>query len=233
MIPVPTNNSWRDLQDHRFLGVQYQGFPPADHSWEAPLLKRLYSLEPRLRVLWAQRCYQSKEGSIEKRTCLAFAFHHDGPTASKWNPVSNVLLPVHSNGLGIIYAQPLVSLSVVDGLELEAIEKGCPPESVLSTADRWRQHGRPGRYIPMSVIVPEVEQRAWERRNAICYAYDTGIEQSIVRDINDPLVAADELDTKQRARELAGQKRDDRLQIGKEMGTLDYTFTPPSNAEAA
>lgn len=230
MIPVPTNSSWRDLQDHRFLGVQYLCHPPADHSWDAPVMKRLHALEPRLRVLWAQRCYQSKEGSLEKRTCLAFAFHHDGPTASKWSPVSNVLLPVHSNGLGITYEQPLVSLSVVDGLELEAIEKGCPPESVISTADRWRQQGRPGRYIPMAAVLEEVQMRTWERRNAVSYAYDTGIEQSIIRDINDPIVAADELDTKQRARELAGQMRDDRLQIGKESGALDYTFTQSKEA---
>ena len=227
------NATWRDLTDHRFVGTFYLCHPPADCSWEAPTVKRLYGLEPRLRVLWAQRVYQAKEGSTEKRTCLAFAFHHDGPTMGKWKPISNVLLPIHSNGLGISYEQPLVSLSIVDGLELEALEKGIEPHECIKTAAKWREQGRPGRYVPLPAILKEVEQRTWERRNAVCYVYDTGIEQNELRNIVEPLDNAASVRTKQEVRELAGQLRDDRLQIGKEAGVLDHTFISAPKEEAA
>jgi hypothetical protein len=135
--------------------------------------------------------------------------------------------------LGIRYEQPLVSLSVVDGLELEALEKGIEPHECIRTADKWRQHGRPGRYVPMAAVLKEVEQRTWERRNAVCYEYDSAIEQAELRAIQEPMTSLEEIQTRQRTRELAGQLMDDRLQIGKEAGVLDHTFIPAPKQEAA
>lgn len=210
------------LPDHTYRGYEYACFPPAGISSEDALRRRLKTVDPRLRVLWVNKLWQSPNGSFEKKTHVCIAFE-DKSTHRKRDVLEKVLLPTVYDGV-MRYDGPFVSASILDGLEREAIARRIPEERVLEAADKWRQQGAVGDYVSLAEVFQEIVYQAWATRKQREFEEEHLLEKKLSQqtfaDIRDETRKA----RRQTNADIQDQISEGRLQDMKASGEGDHVF---------
>jgi hypothetical protein len=147
-------------------GYVYSCNPPAGIDPERDLVRRFVrEIDPRIRPLWLTKVWKAHTGGIERRTFAALAFQSDGLVKQHVHELDGLILPTGPNDCGLRYTPHLFNLSVLDGLEMFAIENGVPPGEAERVASKMRQAGAIGTYTPLRDAFAEARAKSWWARN--------------------------------------------------------------------